>query len=230
MSQITVEARGRAAANKNANRRLRASGMIPAVVYGPGKEPVPVTVDPARVKEVLVSQSGQNTIFTLNVEGRDPATVMVKDYQLDPVRGNLIHADLLQIAMDQVLELTVEIEIVGEAVGVKVDKGILDIVTREIEVECLPADIPESIKIDVSHLKINEYIRVKDIVVDPKVTILSEPDVVIVTVVPPIKEEVAAEAPAAPAEPELIKKGKAVEEEGAEPEAGGKSKGPKIEK
>jgi len=143
---------------------------------------------------------------------------MVKDYQLDPVHGDLIHADFLEIAMDRLLELTVNIEVVGEAEGVKLDGGIMDIVTRSIEVECLPSDIPESIKVDVSALKINDYIRVKNIQTDAKVKILTDPEIVVVTIVPPIKEEVPVEAVVeAAAEPEVIKKGKAVEE-GAEEE------------
>jgi len=143
----------------------------------------------------------------------------VKDYQLDPVQGNMIHTDFLEIAMDRLLVLTVDIEVVGEPEGVKLDGGIMDIVTRSIEVECLPADIPESIKVEVSHLKINDYIRVKNIQADPKVRILSDPEVVLVTIVPPLKEEVPVEAAAAAAttaEPEVLKKGKVAEEGAAE--------------
>ena len=140
---------------------------------------------------------------------------MVKDYQLDPVQGELIHVDFIQIAMDRRLQLDVNIEIVGEPKGVKISGGIMDFVTRSIEVECLPADIPESIKVDVSHLDINDYIRVNNIEVDPKVKVLSEPEVVVVTIIPPVKEEepVAEEEAAAEAEePEVIKKGKPSEE------------------
>jgi large subunit ribosomal protein L25 len=124
------------------------------------------------------------------------------------------------------LVLTVNVETVGEAEGVKLDGGIMDIVTRSIEVECLPADIPESIKVDVSHLKINDYIRVKNIQTDAKVKILSDPEIVVVTIVPPIKEEVPVVAAVETAEPEVIKKGKTTEE-GAEEET--KSKAPKTE-
>jgi large subunit ribosomal protein L25 len=220
-----IEAQPRIPGGKNANRRLRNSGKIPAVIYGPGKEPIVVAVDPSQVRHILHSESGKNTIFALNVDGADQGNAMVKDYQLDPVKGSLIHADFLEIAMDRLLELTVNVEIVGEAEGVKLDGGIMDIVTRSIQVECLPADIPESIKVDVSHLKINDYIRVKNIQTDAKVKILTEPEIVVVTIVPPIKEEVSAEAAAAEtaAEPEVIKKGKAVEE-GAEEDSKSKSK------
>jgi large subunit ribosomal protein L25 len=223
MEQIVVEAQRRTPGGKNANRRMRKSGQIPAVVYGAGRAPLPLTVDPGSISDILHSASGHNTIFALSVDGSQ-SNVMVKDYQLDPVRGWIIHADLYEIAMDQLLKLTVDIEIVGEAEGVKVGGGIMDTVTRALEVECLPADIPESIKVDVTHLNINDYVRVKNLPVDPKVRILSDSEVVIVTVVPPVKEEVVApvEAAAAPAEPEVIKKGKAVEE--GEGEGEGKSK------
>jgi large subunit ribosomal protein L25 len=225
MAQIVIEADRRQPGGKNVNRRIRKSGRIPAVMYGPGKEAIAVTVNPDAIKDILHSHSGHNTIFTVSVDGGNHANAMVKDYQLDPVKGNLIHTDFFEIAMDRLLEVTVDIEIVGEAEGVKIGGGIMDTVTRSIEVQCLPADIPESIKVDVTHLKINDYVRVKNVTVDPKVKILTEPEVVLVTIVPPIKEEVvAAEAPAETAEPEVIKKGKVAEEGAAEEEQKGKNK------
>ena len=228
MSQIKVEVQRRTPGGKNANRRLRSSGQIPAVVYGAGKQSVAIVVYPQHVTDILRSESGRNTIFTVSVDGKERANAMVKDYQLDPVKGRLIHVDFLEIAMDQLLELTVNIEVVGEAQGVKLDGGIMDIVTRAIEVECLPSDIPESIKVDVSPLKINDYIRVKDLPADPKVKILSDGEIVLVTIVPPIKEEVPVEAPAeGAAEPEVIKKGKVAEE--GEQEEPGKKAAPKPE-
>jgi large subunit ribosomal protein L25 len=222
MQQIVVEAQRRDPAGKNANRRIRKSGQIPAVVYGAKREPIPLLVDPRAISDVLHSQSGHNTIFSVSVEGSQ-SNVMVKDYQLDPVRGNLIHADLYEIALDQLLKLTVDVEVVGEAEGVKIGGGILDVVSRSLEVECLPADIPKSIQVDVSHLKINDYVRVKNVSVNPKVKILSDAEIVIVTVAPPVKEEVVeVAAPVGPAEPEVIKKGKAVEEGEGEGEEKGK--------
>ncbi|MDM7996970.1 MAG: 50S ribosomal protein L25 [Acidobacteriota bacterium] len=213
-----IEAQLRTPGGKNANNRLRKAGKIPAVIYGPGKQPVVVSVNPQDVKTILHSESGRNTIFGISVDGVGQNNAMVKDYQLDPVHGNLIHADFLEIAMDRLLILTVNVEIVGEAEGVKLDGGIMDIVTRSIEVECLPSDIPESIKVDVSKLKINDYVRVKNLQVDEKVKVLSDPEIVVVTIVPPTKEEAPAEAAAAEtAEPEVIKKGKTAEE-GAEEE------------
>ncbi len=216
MSQIMIEARKRIPGGKNANLRLRKAGMIPAVLYGRGREPVAISVDPDAVAEIFYSDSGQNTIFSVSVDGGERANAMVRDYQLDPVRGKLIHADLLQIAMDRRLEVSVDVELVGEAEGVKIG-GLMDFVTRSIDIECLPGDIPESIEVDVSHLRINDYIRVKNITLDPKIEILTEPDVVIVTIVPPLKEAAPEEVPVETAEPEVIKKGKAVEE-GAEEE------------
>ena len=200
---------------KNVNRRLRNSGIIPAVLYGPGKETIAISVDPQIVQDILHSESGRNSIFTINVDGSAQNNSMVKDYQLDPVQGELIHVDFIQIAMDRRLQLDVNIELVGEPKGVKIGGGIMDFVTRSIEVECLPADIPESIKVDVSHLDINDYIRVNNIEVDPKVEVLSDPEVVVVTIIPPVKEEapvVEEEAAAEAEEPEVIKKGKPSEE------------------
>jgi large subunit ribosomal protein L25 len=221
-----IAAQLRTPGGKNVNRRIRKAGKIPAVIYGPGKPPVVISVDPNDVKTILYSESGRNTIFTISVDGSEQSNAMVKDYQRDPVQGHLLHTDFLEIAMDRLLALTVNVEIVGEAEGVKLDGGIMDIVTHSIEVECLPSDIPESIKVDVSHLKINDYIRVKNIQVDAKVKILSDPEIVVVTIVHPIKEEVPVEVAAEAAEPEVVKKGKPGEEGAAEET---KSKAPKSE-
>ncbi len=213
MEQRVVEAQKRTSGGKNVNRRLRYAGKIPAVVYGPRRQAMALSVDPAAVRDILYSESGRNTIFTLAVEGTR-TDVMVKDYQLDPVLGRLIHADFFEIAMDRTLEVTVNVEIVGEAEGVKLGGGIMDTVTRSLLVECLPRDIPESIKVDVTGLKINDYVRVKNIPANEKYKVLNDPEVVVVTIVPPIKEEeVPVEAaPTEAAEPEVIKKGKVTEE------------------
>ena len=202
-----IEAQTRIPKGKNANRRIRQSGLIPAVIYGPGKEPAVLSLDPGSIKTILRSETGRNTIFTVNIEGGEQHSAMVKDYQLDPVKGKLIHVDLLEIAMDRLLILTVSLELIGEPQGVKIDGGSLDFVTRDIEIECMPADIPESIKLDVGALRVNDYIRAKDIKLGDKVRILTEPEIVIATVAPPKKEAEAAAAADA-AEPEVIKKGK----------------------
>jgi large subunit ribosomal protein L25 len=212
-----VETKRRAPGGKNVNRRLRIAGLIPAVLYGRGREPVPLSVEPKTIVDILYSESGQNTIFSLSVDGGERANAMVKDYQLDPVKGKLIHTDFVQIAMDRLLEVSVNVELVGEAEGVKAG-GLLDFVTRSIDLECLPADIPDSIKVDVGHLKMNDYVRVKNIEFESKIKVLTDPEVVIVTISPPLKEAEPVEvAPAEAAEPEVIKKGKATEE-GAEEE------------
>lgn len=224
-----IEAQARPTGSKNVNRRLRASGKIPGVIYGPGKQPAVISIDPNDVIAILHSDAGRNTIVTVRVDGSDHNNAMLKDYQLDPVHGDLIHADFIEISMDRLLQLDVSIDLVGEPVGVKLGGGIMDFVTRTIEVECLPSDIPESIKVDVSALNINDYIRVKNLETDAKIKVITDPDIVIVTIVPPTKEEEVApeeEAVAEGAEPEVIRKGKS-EEEGAEEEQ--KSKTPKPE-
>ena len=206
--QTVIEAQTRIPEGKNANRRIRKSGKIPAVIYGPGKEPAVLSLDPVDIRAILRSDAGRNTIFTVDIQGGGQRSAMVKEYQLDPLKGKLIHADLLEIAMDRLLMLMVNVELVGEAQGVKLDGGTLDFVTRDIEIECMPADIPDSIKLDVSALKVNDYIRAKDIKLGDKVRIITEPDVVIATVAPPQKEAAAEAAAGAAAEPEVIKKGK----------------------
>lgn len=214
MSQIVIEAQQRVPGGKNVNRRLRKSGKIPAVIYGRGRTPRALAVDPDVVSDILHSESGRNTIIALRIDGGEPLNAMVKEYQLDPVHGRLIHTDFIEIAMDRLLEVSVDIETVGEAEGVRVGGGLLDVVTRSVTVQCLPSDIPDSIPVDVTDLKINDYVRVKNLPGNPKYKVLTDPEVVLVTVAPPIKEEAApAEAVAAePAEPEVLKKGKAAEE------------------
>ena len=221
MKDIVVDVKSRDSLGKNPARRLRHAGLIPAIVYGAKKDPVPVVVDPKKILEIIHSESGVNTIFQLGLTGSEARRhVMIKEYQVDPVRGNLIHADFVRIQMDEVIEVDVPVLATGEAAGVKLDGGILDHVTRQVRVSCLPGDIPESIAIDVSALKIGDALRVSDLPKSDKYRILTEADVTLVVVSPPAKEEVAAPtaeaAPAAPAEPEVIKKGKAVEEEAGE--------------
>lgn len=230
----TVEATIRQASDKNAARRLRTTGQIPGVLYGAGKEPHAISVDPKVIGRILNSDSGHNTIFDVNLDGQN-AKAMIVDWQVDPIKGNLLHVDLKRIAMDQTLRVTVPIEIVGEAPGVKLEGGILDVVLREVDVECLPSDIPTHIKVDVSELHFGVNIRVADLKHEGQVKFLNDPNITVVHITH-VKEEVAptpeaaAEAAAAPAEPEVIKKGKQETEEGAAPaEAKGAEK-PKKEK
>ena len=224
----TLDAEKRADHGKNEARRLRAAGRIPAVVYGSRKakapEAVPVAVDPKALMRILHSESGANTLITLKLDGAE-ARVMVKEYQLDPVTHTLLHADFFELAMDREITVTVPFALKGESKGVKQQAGLLDFVTRDVQVQCLPADIPERIEVDVSELMLHQAIRLRDLPQNPKWKPLSDPDTMIVHVVVPKAEEVAATpegeaaataAVAAPAEPEVIKKGK-VEKEGEEP-------------
>jgi large subunit ribosomal protein L25 len=226
MPEIVVAAQGRAETGKNVNRRLRAQGLIPGVVYGAAKKSVAVAVSPKEITTILRSASGENTLFDLEIEGKR-RKVILKEFQLGPVKGQLLHADFYEVALDKVLEVKVHIEIQGIPVGVKVQGGILDFVTRELEVECLPTDIPDKIAVDVSALELGKHLRVSDLKAPAKVKVLTEPDVVVVHVVAPRAEEVAVVAEVAAegataAEPEVIKKGKAegeaVDEKAEKPE------------
>jgi large subunit ribosomal protein L25 len=209
---------------KNEARRLRASGRIPAVVYGEKEGGKAIAVDPKVLARILRTKQGANTLIALNLPGGGDARVLVKEYQLDPITHELLHADFYRVAMDKVIRVQVTVVAQGEPKGVKQQGGVLDIVHRQIEVECLPADIPKNIELDVADLMVGQSIRVKDIPVNPKWKALSDPEMMILHVIIPKVEEAptpsaeAAAAPgaaAAPAEPEVIKKGKK-EEEGAE--------------
>ena len=220
-----VEAKLREASDKNAARRVRATGLIPAVLYGAGKQPRSIAVDPKQINRILHSESGHNTIFDVVLDG-EQTKAMVVDWQNDPIKDRLLHVDLKRIAMDKKMRLEVPIAIKGEAPGVKTEGGILDIVLREIEIECLPADIPAHIDIDVSSLAHGDAIRVADLPKSDKIKYLSDPEMTVVHVTS-VKEEVVAtpeaaatDAAAAPAEPEVIKKGKTEAEAPAAPEKG----------
>jgi large subunit ribosomal protein L25 len=217
----TLQAVKREGRGKNEARRLRASGQIPAVVYGAEKgKAVEIAVDPKTLLRILHSESGVNTLIGLQLDGGD-TRVLVKEYQLDPIDHKLLHADFYQVAMDKTLTVTVPIVLKGEARGVKQQGGIVDFVHREIEIEVLPGDIPENITVDVSELMLHEGVRVRDLKTEgAKWTAVSEPDMMIVHVValkieeePVAVDAAAAAIPAAPAEPEVIKKGKADKEE-----------------
>src|SRR5687768_2876725 len=211
-----LEAIRREGRGKNEANRLRASGRIPGVVYGTpskGKAPegVAVAIDPKAVLRILHSDSGANTLITLKLDGSQ-ARVMVKEYQLDPMTHQLLHADFYQLAMDKAITVTVPVLIKGEPKGVKLQGGMLDFVTRDLQVQCLPKDIPEHIDIDVSELMLHQAVRLRDLPENPKWKALNDPDTMLVHVVLPKAEEVAAPAegeavaaaaaPAAPAEPE----------------------------
>src|SRR5580765_8152563 len=225
-----LEARARTPGNKNAARRVRRDGKVPAVVYGAGKDAVSVAVDPRQVKLILHSKTGHNTIFDLALDG-EKTKAMIVDWQYEPIKGSLLHIDLKRIAMDKKLVVAVPIVLKGEAAGVKTEGGILEQMLREVELECLPGDIPASIEADVTDLVFGKVIRVEDLPQSDKykyVTEANQPVAHITTVkeeVVATPEAVAADATAAPAEPEVIKKGKQeTEEEGAEAPAEKKEK------
>jgi large subunit ribosomal protein L25 len=228
MAEIVVAAESRTETGKNVNRRLRTRGLIPGVLYGSKKEAVHVSVSPKEIGAILRSASGENTLFDLDLGGTR-RKVILKEFQLEPIKHQMLHADFYEVALDKIIEVKVHIEIHGVPVGVKTQGGVLDFVTRELEVSCLPMDIPEKLTVDVSELEIGKHIRVSDIKVSDKVKVLTEADIVVVHVVAPRAEEEvapAAEAVAAEgaAEPEVIKKGKptaegeAAEEKSEKPE------------
>jgi large subunit ribosomal protein L25 len=216
--ESTLQAEKREERGKNAARRLRASGRIPAVVYGAEKgKAVEISVDPKNLSRILHSESGVNTLIGLEGIGAGDTRVLVKEYQLDPINHKLLHADFYQVAMDKALTVTVPIVLKGDAKGVKQQGGIVDFVTREIEIETLPADIPENITVDVSELMLNQGLRVRDLDVSgAKWKPVSDADTMIVHVVALKAEEPAPDAAAAApttAEPEVIKKGKTEKDE-----------------
>jgi large subunit ribosomal protein L25 len=231
MPEIVVAAESRTDTGKNANRRLRAAGKIPGILYGTGRSPTPVAVSPKDIGGILRSATGSNTLFDLEVAGTR-RKVILKECQLEPVRNRLLHADFYEVALDKALEVKVHVELRGTPVGVKTQGGILDFVTRELEISCLPMDIPGKIEVDVSYLEMGKHLRVSEIKIPERVKILTDPDVVIANVVAPRAEEEVApaaeaaapvEGEAAASEPEVIKKGKA-------PEAEAEAKAEKPEK
>jgi large subunit ribosomal protein L25 len=223
MEQFTVEATPRTTRGKNEARRARRSGQVPAVVYGGTGGVQTLNLNARQVMAILKTEASHNTIFTLKIAGGPEERVMLKDWQLDPVRGDLLHVDLYRIAMDVKMRVRVPVHTFGEPQGVKVQGGIFEMVTREVEIECLPGDIPEEFRVDVTPLTIGKHLRAADLPFDPaKIKLITDPKRVIAHVVALRAEEekapeaVAAEAAAAPAEPEVIKKGKKEAEEGEE--------------
>ena len=226
ISNETVEAQPRTAESrgKNEARRVRVTGQIPAVVYGAKKDSVAITVSPKQITKILHSDTGHNTIFDLQING-GKEKVMIVDWQYDPIKSRLLHIDMKRIDMKAAIRVSVPIELVGESAGVKQQGGIMDQVLREVEIECLPNDIPSHIDVDVSQLVFGEVIRVKDLPHGGKLKFITDEDQAVAHITT-VKEEVvatpdaaAADATATPAEPEVIKKGKQETEEGAAPPA-----------
>ena len=222
--EAILEATPRDSFGKNEARRTRRGGRVPAVLYGAtgtgaNREATPIAVDPRALLKILHSESGANTLISLKLGGGGDARVLIKEYQLDPVTHAVLHADFYRVRMDRTIHVTIPVTVKGEPKGVKQQGGVLEFIRREIEIECLPADIPEHVEIDVSELMLHQGIRVREIAADARWKSVSDPDMMLVHVIMPKAEEVsptpeatAAAATATPAEPEVIKKGKKEEE------------------
>ena len=216
---LTIKAEKRDAHGKNAARRIRREGGLPAVLYGSESQSVSLILDKKDIFSILKSDTGENTIFKVAV-GSEKPEVMIKDYQQDVVSDEILHVDLLRIAMDKEIRVDVSIDLNGEAVGVKNEGGFVDFSTREIEIECLPKDIPENIEVDISGLHLNQSLKVEDLTVPAGVKIITDPQAVVVLIQAPSVEEIEEEVPeeeeimAEGEQPEVIKKEK--EEEAKE--------------
>jgi large subunit ribosomal protein L25 len=233
---ITVAAQPRLARGKNEARRLRAKGSVPAVLYGAGGSSVAVAVNPKEINKILHSSTGHNTIFDVALDGEHKTPAMIVDWLLQPVKGTLLHVDLKRIDLTKQLHVKVPVHTTGDPVGVKTQGGLLEAVTREILIECLPDDIPEHFTVDVTSLVIGQSLRAADVPLAKSMKLVSHGDQVICHVVAlrtSVEETAPAEAAAATgetkAEPEVMKKGKK-EEEGAAPAAKEKEKAPAKEK
>jgi len=225
---ITVAAEVRTSRGKNEARRTRKAGKIPAVVYGALQDPVSVAVSPREILKIVRSTTGYNTIFTLAIEGGENTPVMVVDQQVDPVKNTLLHADLKRIDLTKRIRVSIPVSTVGEPAGVKVQGGLLEIITRAVEIECLPDDIPEHFIVDVAELMIGQSKRASDIPLSGSMKLTSAPESVIAHIVTlkaeaePAAAEAATPVAGAAAEPEVVKKGKKDEEAPAEKEKGKK--------
>jgi len=212
--------------SKNAARRVRVKGKIPAVVYGAAEPAIAIEVDPKQIQKILHSDTGHNSIFDLEINGSTAKTkAMIVDWQYEPIKGTLMHIDLKRIALDKAMRVEVPIQLVGAPIGVKTQGGILDQVLREVEIECLPGDIPSHIDLDVTQMSIGDVLRVSDLPHSEKLKFLTDEDTTVAHVVA-IKEEVEpvveAVGAAAPAEPEVVKKGKTETTDAASAEKGAK--------
>ena len=206
-NSISLDAKNRDERGKNASRRLRAAGLVPVTVYGGGLDSTSATV-PKRDFASIIRNHGRNTIFTLDVEGA-ATPVKIADVQIDPIKGFLVHADLMRISMTERSKFEIPVKVVGESEGVKLHGGIMDIPTHSLDVRCLPGDLPSVVEVDVTALGLGDHLSVKDLNLGDKIEILTDPETVIVNIVAPrVEEVVAAETPA---EPEVVKKGKTEE-------------------
>jgi large subunit ribosomal protein L25 len=219
---LVIKSEKRDAFGKNASYRIRKGGMIPAILYGEGAKNVPLVLSKKDIIKILKSESGENTIFRIAFDSEE-TDVMIKALQLDPTTDELLHADLIMIAMDKEIRVQVPIELIGEAIGVKSEGGFVDFMTREIAIECLPGNLPDHLTIDIAGLHLHQSVKAAEMAMPEKVKLITEADAVIVMVQVPHEEKVevkpeeevaaAAEAAAEPAEPEVIKKERAPKEE-----------------
>lgn len=217
--EALLDATVRTTIGKNEARRTRKAGKVPAVVYGAASEgasrdAVSIAVEPKALLKILHSEAGANTLISLKLDGVD-TKVLVKDFQLDPITHQVLHADFYRVAMDRVIQVTIPVLLKGESKGVKVQGGIVEFIRREIEIECLPSDIPEHVDVDITDLMVHQGVRVKDVATNPKWTPVTDPDTMLVHIILAKAEEsaAAAEGAAAGPEPEVIKKGKKEEGE-----------------
>jgi large subunit ribosomal protein L25 len=219
--EAVLEATPRDTFGKNEARRTRRGGQVPAVLYGgDGQGAMPIQVAPKALLKILHSESGQNTLIALKLPGAGDTRVLVRDFQIDPVTHQVLHADFYRVAMDRLIQVTIPVSVRGEPKGVKQQGGLLEFIRREIVIECLPGDIPENVDIDVSELMLHQGIRVRDVATSEKWKSVTEGEAMLVHVIMPKAEEApapadaaAAAATATPAEPEVIKKGKKEEAE-----------------
>jgi large subunit ribosomal protein L25 len=217
---LTIAAEARETRGKNEARRLRVKGMMPAVMYGMGSEPAALAVNPKDLTRILHSRTGHNTIFNVSIAGAEPIPVIVIDWQNEPLKDHLLHVDLKRVDLSQRIVVKVPVVTEGDPRGVKLQGGLHEIVTREIEVECLPNEIPEQFVVNVTGLNVGDSIRASDVPLVGSMTLLSPADAVISHVISIRTDEAGTDAAAGGAEPEVIKKGK--KEEGAAPDAGKK--------
>jgi large subunit ribosomal protein L25 len=222
---IKIKAEKRTVFGKNASRQLRRGGMIPAVLYGANETTIPLTVMKKDISMILRSETGENTIFQVSFNS-ELKNAMIKELQQNPVNDEILHADLIQIIMDKAIRVSVPVTAVGDAIGVKTEGGFVDFITREVEVECLPENIPEHLELDISGLHIRQSLKVADVKPPEGVKVVSPADAILVLIEAPSKEEEEVVAPAEeevagePKEPEVIKKERVGEEEKKEEEKG----------
>jgi large subunit ribosomal protein L25 len=194
--------------NKNHARRVRVSGLIPAVVYGAGEPSVAVTVDPKIITRILYSETGHNTIFDLNIEGTGTGKVMIVDWQNEPIKGKLLHIDMKRIAMNVAMKVSVPVQLTGTPVGVKTQGGVLSQVLHEVEIESLPSDIPGHIDVDITNLELNGAIHIKDLPHGDKFKFLGGEEELVAHITLPRQDADTDAVENAPGEPEVEKKGK----------------------